>query len=127
MNKNFVASELLAVAKDLTAADKARLAILSDGRDDPYSESERDQLTNRQIPKKKNAVMFSTDKAVRHLASCQKDLEEAQEELADLVWLRGTTGDKNTRRSEIMLKSLEKHIKTVEELQAFIQRIGKWA
>ena len=113
-------------ALELLREAKSLLAIRSDGGPDPYSDSEMDQLLSS-IPKQKNAVMASTESAIKHLASCQKDLEEAQEELADLVWLRGTTGDKNTRRSEIMLKSLEKHIKTVEELQAFIQRIGKWA
>ena len=113
-------------ALELLREAKSLLAIRSDGGPDPYSDSEMDQLLSS-IPKQKNAVMFSTESAVKHLASCQKDLEEAQEDLEDLVWLRGTTGDKNTRRSEIMLKSLEKHIKTVEGLQEFIQRIGKWA
>jgi len=119
-------ADRIALASDMTKIAKSLVAIRpSPGQDDPYSDDEKRQILNK-IPQFQGKLQMEADEAIRYAGQAEEAAERMWEHLADLVWIYGSSNDKRLRRAEMMLKALEKHTKTLKEIQPYLGRIAKF-
>ena len=116
-------ADRIALAGDLSGM--AKTAILSGGGDDPYSDDEKRQILDK-IPRYHNDIDFEAEKAIKNMKNAGEQLDAMQEHLEDLVWIYGSSNDKRLRKAEIMLKALEKHRNTLEDLGKYIGRVARF-
>lgn len=92
---------------------------------DNYTDDQKQQILG-QIPHLLRKISDEADDDFsRSIELSRHSLQVIKTHLQDLAWIYGTSGDKRLRKAEIMLKALEKHDKTLEELQTYIRRIAK--
>lgn len=120
MGREELARELLSAARELSA-------IRSDGDlNDPYSEEEMAQILRTIEDNRRNSVSLSRAIDI-DLKNALSKMEDMKDVIEDIVWGLGVSGDRDVRKSQAVLKSLENHIDTVEKLRDYVRRIGKWA